>query len=131
MSSRDRKQSEPYEKPKHRRHHAISSSSGNTVPITKDATKHIGEFKDQQEETVGASTNLEVNVQNLDKGGFRINVHAERNCPGLLVWILEAFEELGLDVSDARVSCEDSFHLEAVGREVYPRKGKMESMLKE
>lgn len=60
----------------------------------------------------------EINVETLDKGGFRIKVHSERNHPGLLVSILEAFEELGLDVSDARVSCTDSFHLEAVGGEV-------------
>jgi len=32
--------------------------------------------------------------------------------------ILDAFEELGLDVLDARVSCEDTFQLEAVGGEV-------------
>lgn len=60
----------------------------------------------------------EVDVETLDKGGFSITVHSERDCPGLLVSILEAFEELGLDVQDARVSCTDSFHLEAVGGEV-------------
>jgi len=52
------------------------------------------------------------------KKGFLINVLLEKNSPGMLVSILEAFEELGLDVLDARVSCEDSFQLEAVGREV-------------
>lgn len=57
-------------------------------------------------------------METLDEGGFRINVHSERNCPGLLVSILEAFEKLGLDVLDARASCADSFHLEAVGGEV-------------
>jgi len=36
----------------------------------------------------------------------------------MLVAILDAFEELGLDVLDARVSCEDTFQLEAVGGEV-------------
>nr|KYP49052.1 hypothetical protein KK1_029255 [Cajanus cajan] len=51
------------------------------------------------------------------KKGFLINVVLEKNCPGMLVSILEAFEELGLDVLDARVSCEDSFQLEAVGKE--------------
>jgi len=45
-------------------------------------------------------------------------VFSERNCPGMLVAILDAFEELGLDVLDARVSCEDTFQLEAVGGEV-------------
>lgn len=60
---------------------------------------------------------LQVIVKTLKKG-FLINVLLEKNCPGMLVSILEAFEELGLDVLDARVSCEDSFQLEAVGREV-------------
>jgi UTP:GlnB (protein PII) uridylyltransferase len=50
--------------------------------------------------------------------GFLIEVVAERSCCGLLVYILEAFEELGLDVRQARVSCSDSFHLEAIGDKV-------------
>ncbi|BBH06337.1 transcription regulator [Prunus dulcis] len=53
---------------------------------------------------------------NLRKG-FLINVLSDKNSPGLLVSILEAFEELGLDVLDARVSCSDTFQLEAVGGE--------------
>ena len=36
----------------------------------------------------------------------------------MLVSILEAFEELGLNVLDARASCTDTFRLEAVGGEV-------------
>lgn len=56
----------------------------------------------------------EVTVNTLEKG-FQINVISEKNCPGLLVIILEAFEELGLNVVEARVSCTGSFHLEAVG----------------
>lgn len=56
---------------------------------------------------------LQVTVETLEKG-FVINVFSEKNCPGLLVSILEAFEELGLELSDARVSCSDSFRLEAV-----------------
>lgn len=46
--------------------------------------------------------------------GFLINVYSENNCTGLLVSILEAFEELGLEVLDARVSCSNNFRLEAV-----------------
>ncbi|XP_052735256.1 uncharacterized protein LOC108342608 isoform X2 [Vigna angularis] len=42
-------------------------------------------------------------------------VLSQRSCQGLLVFILEAFEELGLDVVQARVSCADSFSLEALG----------------
>ncbi|KAK7305501.1 hypothetical protein VNO77_43407 [Canavalia gladiata] len=47
--------------------------------------------------------------------GFLIKVLSQRSCQGLLVFILEAFEELGLDVLQARVSCADNFCLEAVG----------------
>lgn len=56
-------------------------------------------------------------VEPLEKG-FLINVFSDRSCPGLLVSILEAFEELGLNVLEARVSCTDSFRLQAVGGEV-------------
>lgn len=59
----------------------------------------------------------QVTVETLKKG-FLINVLSEKNCPGLLVSILEAFEGLSLDVIDARVSCEDNFQLEAVGGDV-------------
>ncbi|XP_061339548.1 uncharacterized protein LOC133286180 [Gastrolobium bilobum] len=47
--------------------------------------------------------------------GFVIKVLSQRSCQGLLVFILEAFEKLGLDVIQARVSCADNFNLEAVG----------------
>lgn len=43
---------------------------------------------------------------------------SHKSCPGLLVSILEALEELGLDVLEARVSCTDGFRLQAVGGEV-------------
>ncbi|KAG2394979.1 hypothetical protein LR48_Vigan09g134000 [Vigna angularis] len=55
---------------------------------------------------------LEVEIQ---EEGFVIKVLSQRSCQGLLVFILEAFEELGLDVVQARVSCADSFSLEALG----------------
>ncbi|CAJ1960528.1 unnamed protein product [Sphenostylis stenocarpa] len=55
---------------------------------------------------------LEVETQ---EEGFVIKVLSQRSCQGLLVFILEAFEELGLDVLQARVSCADSFSLEALG----------------
>lgn len=59
----------------------------------------------------------QVNVETLEKG-FEISVYSGKNCRGLLVFILEAFEELGLNVLEARVSCKDSFRLQAVGEEV-------------
>ncbi|KAJ6859499.1 hypothetical protein NC652_041705 [Populus alba x Populus x berolinensis] len=45
---------------------------------------------------------------------FLIKVFTTRNCQGLLVFILEAFEELSLEVLQARVSTSDSFILEAI-----------------
>ncbi|KAG4989213.1 hypothetical protein AAZX31_11G187800 [Glycine max] len=55
---------------------------------------------------------LEVETQ---EEAFVIKVLSESSCQGLLVFILEAFEEMGLDVLQARVSCADSFSLEAIG----------------
>ena len=61
-------------------------------------------------------------------GGFLINVFSDKSCPGLLVSVLEAFDELGLSVLQATASCaDDSFRLEAVGGEV----GKSSSLLSE
>ncbi|CAL1374824.1 unnamed protein product [Linum trigynum] len=56
-----------------------------------------------------------VTVETLEKKGFLINIFSEKNCPGLLVSVLEAFEDLGLNVVEARASCSDSFRLQAVG----------------
>jgi hypothetical protein len=49
--------------------------------------------------------------------GFRINVSTERSRPGLLVSVLEALEDLGLDVLDADISCADdtAFRFQALG----------------
>ncbi|KOM47192.1 hypothetical protein LR48_Vigan07g089600 [Vigna angularis] len=47
--------------------------------------------------------------------GFTIKVVCEKSCQGLLTFILEAFEKLGLDVLRARASCVESFSLEAFG----------------
>ncbi|RXH84940.1 hypothetical protein DVH24_041708 [Malus domestica] len=47
--------------------------------------------------------------------GFQIKMFTEKRCSGLLVFILEAFGELGLNVHQARASCSNNFLLEAVG----------------
>ncbi|XP_040992044.1 uncharacterized protein LOC121238988 isoform X9 [Juglans microcarpa x Juglans regia] len=60
------------------------------------------------------NSHAQLKVEAQEKG-FVIEVFTERSCCGLLVFILEAFEELGLDVRQARVSCSDRFHLEAIG----------------
>ncbi|XP_050209154.1 uncharacterized protein LOC126659878 [Mercurialis annua] len=100
--------------------HAINNTS-----IIVDATKYIEDLKQKVErlnQDMGdsqSSTNHLlplVTVETLEKG-YLINVVLDRSCPGLLVSILEAFEELGLIVQEARVSCTDSFRLQAVGGE--------------
>ncbi|KAF3578455.1 hypothetical protein DY000_02035707 [Brassica cretica] len=55
-----------------------------------------------------------VKVETLEKG-FMIKVFSGENQPGMLVSVLEAFEDMGLDVLEARVSCTDSFSLHAMG----------------
>ncbi|CBI15851.3 hypothetical protein VitviT2T_008439 [Vitis vinifera] len=101
--------------------HAHSKTS-----ILLDASKYIEELKQKverlnQEVAVAQNSSdeqipmpVQVRVEAKEKG-YLINVLTESSCPGLLVFILEAFEELGLEVLQARVSCSSSFHLEAVG----------------
>jgi hypothetical protein len=61
---------------------------------------------------------MQVTVETLDHG-FLVNVSSVKNRPGgLLVSILEAFDDLGLNVLEATASCADTFRLEAVGGEV-------------
>ncbi|KAG2391153.1 uncharacterized protein HKW66_Vig0130860 [Vigna angularis] len=55
-----------------------------------------------------------VTVETLEKG-FLINVYSAKGCSGLLVSILEVFEEMRLTVLEARVSCTDTFRFQAVG----------------
>ena len=62
---------------------------------------------------------MQVTVETLGvQGSFLVNVFSDKSCPGLLVSVLEAFDELGLSVLQATASCADSFRLEAVGGEV-------------
>ncbi|KAI3829484.1 hypothetical protein L1987_03609 [Smallanthus sonchifolius] len=67
-----------------------------------------------QSEAVNFPCSAKATVEAIDKG-FRITVFSEEDCPGLLVAILETFEELGLDVRDANISCSNKFHLQAIG----------------
>ncbi|KAG5060568.1 hypothetical protein AAZX31_01G118500 [Glycine max] len=103
-----------------------NSSAVNKASIIVDATRYIEELKQKvdglnselgtAESSISQDELPMVTVETLERG-FLINVFSERNCPGMLGAILDAFEELGLDVLDARVSCEDTFQLEAVGGE--------------
>ena len=60
---------------------------------------------------------MQVTVETLEKG-YLIDVFSAKSCPGLLGSILEAFEEMGLNVLEVRVSCTDTFRFQAVGGEV-------------
>ncbi|XP_008799861.2 uncharacterized protein LOC103714401 [Phoenix dactylifera] len=95
--------------------HALSRTS-----IIADASKYIQELKEKvgavARDLAQANSLPAVTVETMEKG-FLINVFLERSSPGLLVSILEAFEDLGLDVLDADVSCTNTFRLEAVGGE--------------
>ncbi|KAB2064655.1 hypothetical protein ERO13_A09G032400v2 [Gossypium hirsutum] len=104
-----------------------NSHAVNKTTIIVDASKYIEELKQKverlnQDISAAQTSNdqnplpMQVTVETLEKG-FLINVFSEKNCPGLLVSLLEAFEELGLNILEARVSCTDSFRLQAVGGE--------------
>ncbi|RLM87444.1 uncharacterized protein C2845_PM04G33330 [Panicum miliaceum] len=96
--------------------------------IILDASEYIKELKQKvvrlkQEiacEEAGAlnhnSSPTTVTVETLGHG-FVVSVFSDKSCPGLLVSILEAFDELGLSVLEATASCADTFRLEAVGGE--------------
>ncbi|KAK4718249.1 hypothetical protein R3W88_016587 [Solanum pinnatisectum] len=106
--------------------HALSESS-----IIVDASKYIQELKHKVERlnqdittTTTPQTNSnsktsswpQIEVETLEKG-FLVNVYSERSCPGLLVSMLQVLEDLGLNVLEARVSCTDTFRLQAFGGE--------------
>lgn len=64
-----------------------------------------------------------VSVGVLDKKGrFLVSVFMDESCgpppAGLLASVLEAFDDIGLTVLEARATCAGSFRLEAVGEEV-------------
>lgn len=106
--------------------HALSNTS-----IIMDASAYIKELKQKvvrlnQEIACAqdalrhkASSYPTVTVEALGVQGssFLVNVFSDKSCPGLLVAVLEAFDELGLSVLQATASCADSFRLEAVGGE--------------
>uniref|UniRef100_A0A0E0D078 Plant bHLH transcription factor ACT-like domain-containing protein n=3 Tax=Oryza TaxID=4527 RepID=A0A0E0D078_9ORYZ len=98
--------------------HALSNTS-----IIMDASKYIKELKQKvvrlNQEIACAQDALRQNrvtVETLGHG-FLVNVFSGKSCPGLLVSILEAFDELGLSVLEATASCTDTFRLEAIGSE--------------
>ncbi|KAK3422694.1 hypothetical protein EUGRSUZ_G03115 [Eucalyptus grandis] len=126
MVSREQKRAVLHEKLQLLRS-VTNSHALNKTSIIVDASKYIKELKQKVErlnqdiaiaETSSQQPQLpvQVTVETLEKG-FLINVFSDKSCPGLLVSILEAFEDLGLNVLEARVSCTDSFRLQAFGGE--------------
>ncbi|XWS74419.1 hypothetical protein CRYUN_Cryun02cG0214400 [Craigia yunnanensis] len=124
MVSRERNKAASYRKLQ-MLHSITNSHAHSKTTIILDATKYIEELKQRverinqhiamaQNSTFQNSYHVQLRVEAQDKG-FLIKVLSERCCRGLLVFILETFEELGLDVLQARVSCSECFHLEAVG----------------
>ncbi|GJN33413.1 hypothetical protein PR202_gb22011 [Eleusine coracana subsp. coracana] len=105
------------------------SNALNENSILMDASEYIKKLKqkvvklnqeiscedeDTLKQTIPTPT---VTVETLGCHGFAINVFSDKNCPGLLVSILQAFDDLGLNVHEATASCADTFRLEAVGGE--------------
>ncbi|MED6121158.1 hypothetical protein PIB30_027504, partial [Stylosanthes scabra] len=86
--------------------------------VLLDASEYIKSLKQKLEEElkqlVAAAMMPRIKVE-VQEDKFIIKVVSQRGCKGLLVFILEAFEELGLEVLQARVSCAQNFSLEAIG----------------
>ncbi|KAF7803274.1 transcription regulators protein [Senna tora] len=61
----------------------------------------------------GYQNHKEVKVEKVAEGTFVVKINCERG-GDKLVAILEAFEEMGVDVEQARVSCNDAFSMEAI-----------------
>ncbi|KAK8946963.1 hypothetical protein KSP39_PZI006714 [Platanthera zijinensis] len=108
-----------------------NSHALNTKSIIVDASKYIQSLKHKVERLnreIGYARNIiiseeenqftrppMVTVETLEKKGFMINVYMEKSCSGLLVSILQVFEDLGLNVVEASASCAEAFRLEAFG----------------
>ncbi|KAF5736522.1 Transcription factor bHLH61 -like protein [Tripterygium wilfordii] len=126
MVSREHKKAAAALHEKLRQLRSITNSHAHRkTSIIIDASKYIEDLKQRVEKfnqdiEASAQTCHDQNplpmvaVETLEKG-YLIKVYSDRSCPGLLVSILEAFEELSLNVLEARVSCKDSFQLAALG----------------
>ncbi|XP_076952501.1 transcription factor bHLH61-like [Bidens hawaiensis] len=123
MVSREHKKAALHEKLQLLRS-VTNSHAEEDTSIIIDASKYIKELKqkiDLLNQDVARSSTYHntwpmVTVETLEKG-MQVKVYSERSCPGLLVFVLNVFEELSLNVLEARVSCTGSFQLEALGVE--------------
>ncbi|OWM87378.1 hypothetical protein CDL15_Pgr022489 [Punica granatum] len=96
----------------------------NEASVVLDASRYIQELQhrveslDQDTSTAQHSSYNQsslpvVTVETLEKG-FLITVISEISSQVLLCSVLESFEELGLNVLEARVSCMESFQLQVI-----------------
>ncbi|XP_062180961.1 uncharacterized protein LOC133885284 [Phragmites australis] len=126
MVSREQKRASFHEKLQVLRS-VTHSHAGNKMSIIADAATYIKELTQKiaklnqeiasaQHGKICQEPSPLVSVEVLEKG-FLINVFMDKSSPGLLSTILEAFDELGLTVLEARASCAGSFRLEAVGED--------------
>uniref|UniRef100_A0A7N0ZXK8 Plant bHLH transcription factor ACT-like domain-containing protein n=1 Tax=Kalanchoe fedtschenkoi TaxID=63787 RepID=A0A7N0ZXK8_KALFE len=124
MVSKERKRAILHERLQLLRSITNSHAQSNTSIIV-DASNYIEELKNKVEQlnqelaNPQSSSSYQLPVVQVETlmNGYQVNVYSDKSCPGLLVYILEVFEELGLTVLEARASCSDSFHLEAIGGE--------------
>ncbi|KAJ6361045.1 hypothetical protein OIU77_004971 [Salix suchowensis] len=121
MVSREQKRAAMYKKLQILRS-ITNSHAHDKASIILDASNYIKDLKKRVEKlNQDVSTAASLTSQNFptirveeQENHFLIKVFTARNCHGLLVFILQAFEELGLEVLQARVSTSDSFLLEAI-----------------
>ncbi|AEE79498.1 putative transcription factor bHLH family [Arabidopsis thaliana] len=125
MVSREHKRGSSLREKFHLLRSITDSHAESETSIIVDASKYIKKLKQKVEKINNATTseqsfressdpNPMVTVETLEKG-FMIKVMSRKNEAGMLVCVLETFEDLGLDVVEARVSCTDTFSLHAIG----------------
>jgi len=95
---------------------------GDNMSIIADASSYIKDLKQKiaklnQEIASAQHANVCQPLVSVEvvENGFLINVFMDKCSPGLLGSILEAFDEIGLSVLEARATCAGSFRLQAVG----------------
>ncbi|RLM97986.1 uncharacterized protein C2845_PM06G26590 [Panicum miliaceum] len=100
------------------------SHAGDNMSIIADASSYIKDLKQKiaklnQEIAFAEHANVCIPLVGVEvvENGFLINVFMDKCSPGLLGSILEAFDEIGLSVLEARATCAGSFRLQAVGEE--------------
>ncbi|CAL9246180.1 unnamed protein product [Arabidopsis halleri] len=125
MVSREYKKGSSLREKFHLLRSITNSHAESETSIIVDASKYIKKLK-QKVEKINNETPSEqsfressdpnpmVTVETLEKG-FMVKVMSVKNEAGMLVCVLETFEDLGLDVVEARVSCTDTFSLHAIG----------------